>query len=251
MLVTCSKCKQAIDSALFGQNNKKKNGLDSTCNLCRNKSNRERYKRDPEKYLKMGRSWRALNPEKMKAAQVAWELANPGKHKEASKRWREENSEHFKEVKKAYNSKPENKQRAYEVALLWKEKNRDTIRQKERERRANDPQFRLRRNIRRRIKKVLDTQAKYRYSGACVVGSGWRDKGCTDLELVLHVESLWEPWMTWNNYGNGQDQWNIDHIKPLKSFDLTKREDYLEAVNYTNLRPLHSRQNFSKGCKEV
>lgn len=249
MSVTCSKCKQAIDSALFGQNTKKKNGLDSTCNLCRNKSNRERYKRDTEKYLKMGRSWRALNPEKMKAAQVAWELANPGKHKEASKRWREENSEHFKAVKRVYNSKPENKQRAAEVALLWREKNRDTIRQKERERRRSDPQFRLRHNIRRRLKKVLDVQSKYRDNGRAVTGSGWRDKGCSDAEYIKYVEFLWEPWMNWTNYGNGVDQWNIDHIKPLKSFDLTKREEYCAAVNYKNTRPLHARTNFSKGCK--
>ena len=41
----------------------------------------------------------------------------------------------------------------------------------------------------------------------------------------------------------------IDHIKPLASFDLTNREQFLEACNYKNLQPLWAKENLSKGSK--
>lgn len=42
---------------------------------------------------------------------------------------------------------------------------------------------------------------------------------------------------------------NIDHIKPLASFDLTDRSQFLEACHYTNLQPLWSEDNIEKSNK--
>ncbi len=55
--------------------------------------------------------------------------------------------------------------------------------------------------------------------------------------------------MTWDNYG--LYGWHIDHIKPLASFDLTDREQFLEACHYTNLQPLWAEENLSKGNKII
>ena len=41
--------------------------------------------------------------------------------------------------------------------------------------------------------------------------------------------------MTWNNWGK---VWELDHIKELHTFDLTDKEQFLEAVHFTNLQPL-------------
>ena len=41
--------------------------------------------------------------------------------------------------------------------------------------------------------------------------------------------------MTWGNYGKF---WEIDHILPLASFDLTDREQFLRSIHWTNLQPL-------------
>jgi hypothetical protein len=54
-----------------------------------------------------------------------------------------------------------------------------------------------------------------------------------------------ETGMSWANYG----LWQIDHIQPLVAFDLTDREQFLKACNYTNLQPLWTIENLSKRSK--
>lgn len=53
--------------------------------------------------------------------------------------------------------------------------------------------------------------------------------------------------MAWKNWG--VKGWHIDHIKLLASFDLTNKEQFLQAVHYTNLQPLWWYENLLKGAK--
>jgi len=69
--------------------------------------------------------------------------------------------------------------------------------------------------------------------------------GCEWEVLKEHLEKQFKDGMTWNNYG----EWHIDHIKPLSSFDLTRRKDFIKACHYTNLQPLWAKDNLSKGAK--
>jgi hypothetical protein len=72
-------------------------------------------------------------------------------------------------------------------------------------------------------------------------------------ELKAHLESLWEPWMSWENYGgrpnDSRQTWHIDHIIPHSSFPYTSMDDPLfqECWALSNLRPLEKRANMSKG----
>ena len=52
--------------------------------------------------------------------------------------------------------------------------------------------------------------------------------------------------MSWSNWGKGSCHWNIDHIRPLYTFDLTDREQFLKATNYTNMRPLWETDNLTR-----
>jgi len=74
-----------------------------------------------------------------------------------------------------------------------------------------------------------------------------QDLGCTIDELKLYLEAQFEPWMTWDNYG--YYGWHIDHIKPLANFDLTNRDQFLEACHYTNLQPMFWHDNLTKCAK--
>ena len=70
--------------------------------------------------------------------------------------------------------------------------------------------------------------------------------GCTTQEFKLYLQSLWEPWMTWENYGlyeKGKYNvgWDIDHIIPVSS-GLTE-DEILKLNHHTNLQPLCSKVN--------
>lgn len=81
-------------------------------------------------------------------------------------------------------------------------------------------------------------------------------------ELALHLESQFEPWMTWDNHGthnvwNDSDpstwKWHIDHIIPQSDLPYTSMEDenFKKCWGLDNLRPLSSRQNMSDGSTRV
>ena len=46
-------------------------------------------------------------------------------------------------------------------------------------------------------------------------------------------------------------RWEIDHIVPLASFDLTSREEFLKACHYTNLQPLWKEDHWVKTQSDV
>lgn len=59
--------------------------------------------------------------------------------------------------------------------------------------------------------------------------------GCTGNEFKAYISSQFKDGMNFDNYGK---IWNIDHIKPIKTFDLTDPEQYKAAAHYTNCRPV-------------
>ena len=74
--------------------------------------------------------------------------------------------------------------------------------------------------------------------------------GCSIEFFKSYLESQFESWMTWDNYGNmgisitminTNLQWDIDHIVPI----CTARsvEEIHSLYHYTNLRPLCSVKN--------
>jgi len=102
-------------------------------------------------------------------------------------------------------------------------------------RKADPVQVKLRKRLRKRIKNVLKGNPKSL--------SLTKSLGCTYKELKLYLESLFQPGMTWQNYG----KWHIDHIRPCASFDLSKPEEQLKCFHFSNLQPLWAEENLSKG----
>ena len=80
-------------------------------------------------------------------------------------------------------------------------------------------------------------------------GSAVRDLGCTIQQLKAYLESKFRLGMSWDNWA--LSGWHIDHIKPLASFDLTDREQFLQACHFTNLQPLWAKENLSKGSSAM
>jgi len=107
--------------------------------------------------------------------------------------------------------------------------------------RQNNIGFRIKCNLRGRIYTALKKQKK--------VGSAVKDLGCTVEQLKQHLEILWLPGMSWNNYG--RFGWCIDHIVPLALFDLTDPIQFKKACHYTNLQPLWNGDHFKKTQHDI
>jgi hypothetical protein len=74
--------------------------------------------------------------------------------------------------------------------------------------------------------------------------------GCSVGDFRKYVESKFEPWMNWDNYGKGPgERWELDHIKPCASFDLRDLEQQKQCFHFSNYQPLRASLNRSKGAK--
>ena len=56
--------------------------------------------------------------------------------------------------------------------------------------------------------------------------------GYSAEDLRKHLEKIWTPTMSWDNYG----EWHIDHIRPVNSFNPATPPSVVNALS--NLRPL-------------
>lgn len=81
-------------------------------------------------------------------------------------------------------------------------------------------------------------------------GRSWREMVPYSLEdLMEHLERQFVKGMTWDN----RDQWHIDHIRPLASFEFSTPEcdGFQQAWALTNLRPLWATENRVKSAKRL
>lgn len=220
--------------------------------------------------------WRTENPERHKTARKAWEAENSVKLEQQRKVWRNENRDKLAAIDKRYRTN--NREKVASTKRLYWENNTQKIYTAQQSWRKNNPekvkisQARAdkKRNARPDVKEARRARRKAQYpfrtpeqkfevylrtrvynamKGNWRSGSAVRDLGCSIIELKAHIESLFEPGMSWENWGQGAGKWHVDHVQPLASFDLSNPEEFLKAVNWKNLQPLWSHHNLSKAGK--
>jgi hypothetical protein len=124
---------------------------------------------------------------------------------------------------------------------MYEKENRENSSKREKLRIQNDLQFKLRKSLRIRLNKALRGSAKS--------GSAINDLGCSIEFFKSYLESKFQPGMSWDNYGFGHERWTMDHIIPLSRFNLSDRDQFLVACNYSNIQPLWYLDNVRKGNK--
>ena len=97
------------------------------------------------------------------------------------------------------------------------------------ERYKTDPSFAIAKNMRSRLRNVIIR------SNTTKIETTVNLIGCSFGELKEHLENRFLKGMTFKNYGK---VWEIDHIKPCASFDLTKKSEQRKCFHYSNLQPL-------------
>lgn len=211
----CNKCHTEKPLTDFGKDTRNKDGLKSVCKVCL-----AEYKKQ---YTK-------LNEEKIKTYNAQYRLENKNKIKEYEKQRFQQNKKEILTKHKIYKLKNKERDRV---------KNNLQKNNYKKKRCANDPLYKLKINIRSLIANSIKKRGYRKNSKTQDI------LGCTPEFFKQHLESLWEPWMNWDNYGlyNGQSNygWDIDHIIPI-TIGLTENE-VIKLNHYTNLQPLCSYNN--------
>lgn len=126
---------------------------------------------------------------------------------------------------------------------LYRLKNKYIIQQKKNEydikKRQIDFLYKLKGNIRSLIKQSIKN------NGYSKTTKTFEILGCSFEEFKKHIERQFEPWMTWDNYGkyNGEFNfgWDLDHIIPISQ--AKTEEEIIKLNHYTNFQPLCSKFN--------
>lgn len=166
--------------------------------------------------------YRSKNKDKLKISRSRYVEKNREKLLSYWKNYRKENHERRKELRKVY----------------------------EKKKLKNNISFRLRKSVRNSIYCAILR------SGSKKNGSILENLPYTIDELKKHLESLFESWMTWDNWGvynpatwDENDQstwtWQIDHIilqSDLK-YDSFDHPNFKKCWSLDNLRPYSSKKN--------
>lgn len=226
---------------------------------------RKAYAADVEKYKQRTKEYANSNAEKVKEYHRQYCESNSQEISEYQKQYREShmdalkqqsrenyaaNREKIIEQNTAYYN--ENKQKVSETAKRcyaknieqrkqkrkeWYEANKDKIiergEQYKKRRKETDELFRFKCLMRQSVYNAFSRIKQNKHTNTLEL------LGCTWQQAKEHFESLFQPGMSWSNYG----EWHIDHIKPVASFT----EETLHEMNHiSNLQPLWALDNLSK-----
>lgn len=108
----------------------------------------------------------------------------------------------------------------------------------QRARRERDPRIKLAQALRNTISSAL--RGRYK------AGTFIELIGCSQKELVGHLERQFAEGMSWQLYGHGKGKWSVDHVVPCASFNLADPDQQKLCFHYTNLKPLWFVENCSK-----
>lgn len=187
-------------------------------------NNRRYYKNNHEKCLADAKNYRKQNREKINENLRTYYAEHREEFAENKRQFRHNNPEvQAERDKKHYCRK--RKKRLLRLAIRYK----------------TDPLFRLLNRLRSRLWFALKGITKEAGARELV--------GCSMEQLRNHLESLFQPGMTWENAG--VKGWHIDHIRPCSSYDFTDSLQQIECFHYTNLQPLWWRANLVKGATVI
>lgn len=182
------------------------------------------YQQNRASELARAKKYRKDNPEQIKKANKKWYACK-------GKKYRLDNIEKFRERSREW---------ARKNPSTWNKENpikAKEIQKKYRKNRVLTSNQRLRQLFANRILTAIKQQYGLKaYKTMELIG-------CSAQEAREHIEKQFKPNMNWGNHGY---VWEIDHVIPISSFDLTNPEEQKRAFNYQNLQPLNWKENRTK-----
>lgn len=166
----------------------------------------------PEKNTERSRLWRNKNPERYRKLMREWQANHPEMRRERLRQWRIDNPEKAKACGRKSAAK-----------------------------RRENPKYRLSNSISTGILQSIKKGSK--------INRHWEELvSFTAAQLRAHLEKLFQPGMTWENYGT---VWEIDHKTPIAGFNFDRPSDidFRLCWSLKNLQPLGITENRIKGDK--
>lgn len=162
---------------------------------------------------------------------------------ERVRRWREANREHVnrycRERQRRLRQDPEYRERQRQQVLQWQRANPKKVVESHQRWREKNPQAKIADRLRSRLRAAMIRGVKEETIRPLV--------SCGISEFRKRIEQQFQPPMSWSNYGV---VWNLDHIRPCSSFDLTDEEQVKECFHYSNIRPLFRDANEQKHASQ-
>jgi len=264
---TCKKCGVEKEKSFF-RKRVKPNGkvyYGNTCRQCISFSNKEykkQYYIDNKEYINNKNAvYYENNKEKLIEENKKYYENNKEKILEEEKLWLESinGTKEYTEYREKCNIsnkkyRDENKEKAKEYQQLPHVRRKKTLYTNIR--RREDVAFKLRSSVSRSVHIVL----KGEKNNLSILNY----LPYTIDELKQHLESLFEHWMNWENWGvynpkawddNNTDtwKWNLDHIIPQSDLLYTSMEDenFQKCWALENLRPYNAKQNIIDGASKT
>lgn len=222
------KLEKSLDCFNIRSDNKKPTGM---CKDCKKKYNKEYGNKNKEKISKQKKEYNRNNKEKITDKRKIYYNKNKLQILSQVKKYIKNNKEKVNNQKNRY------------------EKNRMAI----------DPCFK----IRKLISKAINSSLRYNGTSKNRLSS-WKNLPYTKEELKQYLESLFEPWMNWQNHGSYRAdtwddnnsttwKWQIDHLEPKSDFyfENMKCEEFSRCWALSNLRPYSAKQNWLDGATKI
>lgn len=117
----------------------------------------------------------------------------------------------------------------------YRDKHKERINRENKERKHNDPGFKLRHLLSKRIRDCVARKSNtfQEYLGCSI------DYFIKWMEFLFKLDHK----MNWDNHNT---YWHYDHVKPCNSFDLTNVDEAKQCFNWRNIRPCEKRENMAK-----
>jgi 16S rRNA G966 N2-methylase RsmD len=246
---TCTICNTGKPESDFYRRKSQRNGklyYSTYCKPCE-RQKAKKHKKDRYHDPKTREHVKALSDVRTK---------DPEYRKEQNRRFREKYANDPEFRQSIIDKQRENREDPVKHAKIRKraadyyQKNKQEIYRKSRLKDKRDPRRRLRGFMRSRINEALKQQGKSKSGAPSLTYLDY-----TWEKLRDHLESQFEDWMCWRNYGAydpNRRTWQVDHIIPQAFFPYDSMDCNLFrwCWNLKNLRPLEAHRNFTEGDRE-
>lgn len=243
----CKRCKKIKDFSEFRLGKSNENGEklpEATCRQCIKDRAEEKHASITNKTCKKCLETKDKNlfSSKSNTCRKCRQLhrKNDPKEKEYCSKYYQNNQE--KILKAAKNYRDNNKEVIAKRKSVFYQENKDKI------------NMTRKKYVTKRMKEDVGYKISHRLRSrfSAAIKNGKKKDSCIKLlgvsieEFRKYLESKFEDGMTWENWGNGEGCWNLEHIKPIAGFNLENYHEQLECFNWSNMIPLWWSDNKDK-----